>query len=370
MSMSDSRDGERRRTRLLTLTPDYPPSVGGIQILLARLHAQLPNYDHLVVTRGPGSNGGAPWVVRTRASSGKSSLAELNALALREGIRFSPDVVLNGHVVTTPAAVLLGRLRRVPIVTYLYADEVAARPQLTRLAVRASARSIAISSYARDLALQAGARPEQVRMVAPGFDQPSNMGPTAPKAGRPTIVTVARLVDRYKGHDVVLDAVARLRESLPDVHWVVIGTGPLRAELESSVAARGLGANVTFLGHVKDGERDQRLAEAHAFVMPSRLPARGAGGEGFGIVYLEAALHGTPSVAGRVAGAVDAVLDGKTGLLVDPESSEDVARALERLLTDASLAGCLGNAARARARSFTWAAMADQVDGVLCELLQ
>ena len=85
--------------------------------------------------------------------------------------------------------------------------------------------------------------------------------------------------------------------------------------------------------------------------MPSRLPAGGFAGEGFGIVYLEAGAYGKPVVAGNVGGAVDAVLDGETGLLVDPTDALEVADAITRLLLDEQLATRLGGAGADRART-------------------
>jgi phosphatidylinositol alpha-1,6-mannosyltransferase len=353
-----------RPVRVLTLTPDFPPSVGGIQVLLERLVNNLPQHEHLVVARGPSDEREPTPTVRTRLPHPRCALAELQPLAVAAARRFRPEVVLNGHVVTTPGALAVRRLYRAPVVTYAYADEVPGFPGPSRLAMRRSRRVIAISGYAAELCRDHGARAGQLRLVAPGVDQ-RELRRTG--SGRPTIVTVARLADRYKGHDVVLDALPAIREAVPGVRWVVVGDGPLRGELEARAQRNGVGAVVEFRGRVSDEERDRAMAEADVFVMPSRLPPGGAGGEGFGIVYLEAALAALPVVAGNVAGAVDAVEHDATGLLVDPASPAAVGQALTRLLNDAELARRLGEAGRRRARTFTWQRMAEQVDAVLHE---
>ena len=92
-------------------------------------------------------------------------------------------------------------------------------------------------------------------------------------------------------------------------------------------------------------------ARAQLLAMPSRLPAGGFAGEGFGIVYLEAGAYGKPVVAGNVGGALDAVRDGETGLLVDPLDPLAVAEAIATLLSDRELAGRLGEGGRAGRRS-------------------
>ena len=99
--------------------------------------------------------------------------------------------------------------------------------------------------------------------------------------------------------------------------------------------------------------------------MPSRLPAGGSGGEGFGIVYLEAGAHGLPVVAGNVGGALDAVADGETGLLVDPTDHVAVADAIADLLADPVRAAGLGRAGVEHARGFGWAATGAKVEALL-----
>jgi phosphatidylinositol alpha-1,6-mannosyltransferase len=102
--------------------------------------------------------------------------------------------------------------------------------------------------------------------------------------------------------------------------------------------------------------------------MPSRLSSLG-GGEGFGIVYLEAACHLLPVVAGNVGGAVDAVVDGVTGVLVDPTDHIAVANAIAELLLDERRAQNLGRAGAARAREFAWPQIAKQVEDLLHEVV-
>lgn len=356
--------GPTKHPSLLTLTPDYPPSLGGIQLLLQRLLERLPRWEHRVVARGPGGRAVPGAIDRTRLQSGFESIVELNARGLARGLITRPAVILNAHVTTAPAAELLSRATGAPVVTYLFADEMTAWPRLTRRAMKTTDRSIAISTYTRDLAIAFGADPARMALILPGVDPPHSV--ERRNDGRPpTIVTVARLADRYKGHDVMLDALPIVRESIGEVRWIVVGDGPLRHELQSRAHHRGLSDVVMFVGRVSDAARDGWLSEADAFAMPSRLPPSGHGGEGFGIVYLEAALHGLPVVAGDKGGAVDAVRDGETGLLVDAARADAVAAALIKLLGNPAAAVEMGAAGRSFAATFTWARMADEVDAVL-----
>jgi phosphatidylinositol alpha-1,6-mannosyltransferase len=253
-------------------------------------------------------------------------------------------------------------------VTYLHADEVSAHPRLAGWSMRESAVTVAVSRYTEGLALRHGARSDRLVVIPPGVDFPVH-GATAPEAAQPTLVTVARLTDRYKGHDRVLDAMPTILASVPDAQWIVVGDGPLRSELQQLVDKRALSPHVHFLGDLPDAERDAWLARAHVFVMPSRLPDSGMGGEGFGIAYLEAGVFGTPSIAGAVAGATDAVVDGETGLLVDPTRPDEIARAAVRLLSNADERRRLGQAAQERARNYAWPVIVPRVEELIWSVL-
>ena len=307
-------------------------------------------------------------VVRTPESSiPKASNLLLNAGAVRDAIRFRPDVVLSAHIIVAPAAALIQRVARAPFVQYLHGNEVAARPRLARFAVKSAAASIAVSSYTGRLATDAGADLARVHRIPPGVDLPSSRA--AKRDARPTVLTLARLTARYKGHDVLIQALPRIKASVPDVAWVVVGDGPLRDELAELARDQGVADSTVFKGSLADDERDAWLDRAHVFAMPSRLPPGGKGGEGFGIVYLEAGAHSLPVVAGNVAGVLDAVVDGETGLLVDPTDPSAVADAVSDLLLDRQKAEALGRAGAARATNFAWPKIAARVEDLLIRTL-
>ena len=359
----------RHVLRVLIVTPDFPPQRGGIQLVAHRLAQHATEYEPFVVTfDAPGAaqvDAHQPFHVRRvrgRLRPRPLAVARLNAAALAHASAIEPDAVLSMHVVTAPGAWAIARTRRVPFVEYLHADELSLRPRLTRFAVRRAAASVAVSRYTRGLALDLGADPGGLHVIPPGVD--ADRPARARRAGRPTMITVARLDDRYKGHDVVLRALPLIRDRVPEVEWVVVGDGALRRELEGAAAAAGVAECTRFLGAVSDAERDVWLDRAHVFVMPSRQRAGGAGGEGFGIAYLEAGVHGLPVVAGGVAGALDAVGED-SGLLVDPEDERAVADAVVELLLDRDRARRLGEAGRERAAACAWPRIAARVERLL-----
>lgn len=356
------------RVRVLVLTPDFPPAQGGIQRLVERVVGGWTRATACVVTPESagldGFDSGRPYQVR-RTPKGRrhrSTVAWLNLAALRQARRYEPDVTLSAHIVTSPAAAAIDRLFGAPFVQYLHGREVANRSPLARLALARSAAAIAVSRHTESLARSASADVTRLHVIPPGVDPPTARGEG--RSRRPLVVTVARLDDRYKGHDVMVEAVARLRRRIPDLLWAVIGEGALRSDLGRWVRSRQLEYNVALLGAVDDAERDRWLERAWVFAMPSRVPP-GGGGEGFGIAYLEAAAHGLPVVAGKEGGALEAVVDGRTGLLVPPTDPRAVAEALATLLLEPALAVELGEAGASWAREFSWARIAREVEDVL-----
>jgi phosphatidylinositol alpha-1,6-mannosyltransferase len=361
------------RPYVLVLTPDFPPEFGGIQLLMYRLVSHFEHVTPTVVTvrsHGAGAfDREQPFrIVRAPSPSPRGRIAALNAGAVIEGVRLRPDVVLCGHIAASPAAWSLRQALRIPYVQYLHGREAVNRPRLTVGGLRSAAAVVAVSRYTERLARRYGAEEWQVHRIAPGVDLPEAFE-AEQHNGSATIVSVARLDQRYKGMDVLLRAMPLVRAKVPQARLRVVGDGPRRGAYERLADAVGASAYVSFLGSLPDQQRNAVVADAAVFAMPSRLPTDG-GGEGFGIVYLEAAARNVPSVAGAVAGARDAVVDGETGLLVDPTDHVAVADALTQLLSDPSRRRALGRAAAERAREHDWPIVAGRVEELVVKVIE
>jgi phosphatidylinositol alpha-1,6-mannosyltransferase len=195
---------------------------------------------------------------------------------------------------------------------------------------------------------------ERARPFCPGLDGVEVL-PLAleerPVAGEPDPALLDRLGDgfllivgrmaaseRYKGHDPLLEALPQLG---PEARLVIAGEGDDRPRLEAQAAALGVAGQVAFTGFVSEATLAEMYRRCAAFAMPSR-------GEGFGLVYLEAMRAGKPCIAARGSAAEEIIEDRKTGLLVDPDDSEELAGALGRLLGDPALAREMGEAGRRR----------------------
>ena len=362
-------DAADARRRVLLATPDYPPDTGGIQSYLDELVRHLASPVRVVTltptSPGPDVTGARVVRVPRRRWFGRAGLmAHLNVVAMLEALRHRPDVFLSGHIVLGPAS-LICRLLRIPVIAFVYADEVSEKPRLASFSLRAATIVVAISEHAASLARAVGVPAGKIRIIHPGVTLATAEARSGPRAS--TVLIVARLVDSYKGHDVLLRAVRLLEDRLPLIRLSIVGDGPLRLALEQLGRELEIEARVTFHGRVNASNLETLYDSSDVFVMPSRL-SRSGGGEGFGLVYLEASAHGLPVIAANEGGAIDAVLDGKTGLLVDPRSAEAVATAIAAVLTDVTLYRALSSGGLDWARAHDWRVLAHQYDGLVAEV--
>jgi glycosyltransferase involved in cell wall biosynthesis len=203
-------------------------------------------------------------------------------------------------------------------------------PRVKRALSRRLDAHVAVgAASARQVEAYEGLPPGSVRAVLNGV--PDSGPPDGPPSdGR--LVATGRL-DRQKGFDVLLDALA----GLPGPRLVLVGDGPERAALQAQAAALGVAGRVRFRGWT-ERPRDE-LPGAAAFVLPSRS-------EGSPLAIAEAMLAGVPVVATRVGSVPELVRDGETGLLVDKDDPAALRAALRRLLDDPGLRARTGACGR------------------------
>jgi phosphatidylinositol alpha-1,6-mannosyltransferase len=133
--------------------------------------------------------------------------------------------------------------------------------------------------------------------------------------------------------------------SIPTATLTVVGDGDDRPRLTEMARQLGLAGRVHFAGRVDDEGLDRAYASCAVFALPARARlGKTPEGEGFGLVFIEAAYAGLPTVAGRAGGAQEAIIDGVTGFLVDPDDDQAVAATLVALLDDEELRVRLGAA--------------------------
>jgi phosphatidylinositol alpha-1,6-mannosyltransferase len=175
--------------------------------------------------------------------------------------------------------------------------------------------------------------------------------------GKKVLLSVGRFVPR-KGFDRLIRLLPELRKTCGDVVLVLAGAGAEEGRLRDEGVRSGVSAQVRFVVAPDRVSLAALYRAADLFALAVRPSTHDV--EGFGLVFLEAALFGLPSVSTRCGGVPEAVEDDVTGLLADPESESDLYEKLRRLLLDADDAARLGRAARDRATSgFRWPARAE-----------
>jgi glycosyltransferase involved in cell wall biosynthesis len=195
----------------------------------------------------------------------------------------------------------------------------------SRLAPRVYRRTsyVAVSSSTKRELVELGVDADRVTIIHNGTDAVADE--EARRSSSPRVVVLGRLVPQ-KRVEIALDAVAALRARVPGLHLDVVGTGWWEPQLREHATALGLEDDITFHGHVSETEKHRLLAEAWVHAMPSLK-------EGWGLVVVEAGVHGTPTVAFRSAGGpADSIVDGETGLLVDDVATEPDVRAYTQAL--------------------------------------
>ena len=219
---------------------------------------------------------------------------------------------------------------------------------------------IAVSRSTRDDLVRRGLDASDITIVRNGVAL-DDLGPATNRFEDPTVAYLGRL-KKYKRVDLVLRAVALLRDRGMEVKLIVAGKGDARQALEETARGFGILDRVRFAGFVPDHEKRDILAGSwvHALTSPK---------EGWGITSVEASACGTATVASDSPGLRETVRHGETGLLVPHGDVEALADALTRVL-EPGTRDRMGRAARVMAERFSWDGVADAIEELLRSLAE
>ena len=367
--------------RVLVVTNDFPPRVGGVQQYEWNLIRNLPQDRILVLAPAwPGwreHDADAGFEIERWPARFMWPIADLERRVRSLAGRHGAEVVLFGQGLPLP---LIGpglASEGLPYVAMTHGYELwMARLPGTSAALGralASASAVtAISEYTARAIRPAVPRAIPFHILPPAVDterfSPGVDGSAVRDrlglGGSKVILCVSRLVPR-KGQDILIRGMDVVRRLVPETVLVIVGDGPFAPTLRR-LAADAPPGSVVFAGPVAEEDLPMHYAACDLFAMPCRSRWGGLEVEGFGIVYLEAAASGKPSVAGWSGGAQEAVADGTTGWLVEGREPKAVALAVARLLLDPVGTTAMGTAARARVEErFTWPARAAEMAAIL-----
>ncbi|WP_353953649.1 glycosyltransferase family 4 protein [Knoellia sp. S7-12] len=318
----------------------HHPEAGGAEKYLVTVAEGLSARGHEVIFRTSAYPGGLPDEVvngvRYVRKGGRFGIYP-RALAANLTRRYKADVVVdvqNGVPYLSP---LTRRRPVINLVHHVHKEQwpVFFGPRLakagwvleSRIAPRVYGGTsyVAVSDATRTELGGLGIDPDRVEVIHNGTDAIPLDG--TPRSLNPSLIVLGRLVPQ-KRVEFALEAVARLIDEIPNLTLDVVGSGWWEPHLHAKVAELGIEKHVTFHGHVSEAEKHHLLAQAWVHAMPSLK-------EGWGLVVVEAGVHGTPTVAFTEAGGpTNSIVHDQTGLLVDHGSQEFTAAVRSLLLND------------------------------------
>ncbi|MBN1573278.1 MAG: glycosyltransferase family 4 protein [Deltaproteobacteria bacterium] len=374
--------------KTILLTNDYPPTISGISTLFYRIWLFLPDGEDLILA--PGVEGGRDFDEESGRGAIRYPAIPVNSLfikavnfaiqffyALRLALRHRVRLIHAGQILNGGAiGYVLKKIFGIPYVIWVYGDETKPiymrspvhRYLIDRL-IRGADRIISVSPVITEEFLDYGVSAEKIVEIIPGVDTetfspgepPMEMMERYGVKGKTVLMTVARLTPR-KGQDTVISALPGILKKHPDVVYLIVGDGPYRRSLEKLSVDKGVYDSVIFAGRVVDSELPDHYRLSDIYVMPNREVKDSTDSiEGFGISFIEAGASAKPVVGGRSGGAVFAVEDGGSGILVDPEDAGGLTDAVIGLIDDPRRAEDMGRRGLERARTFDWRLRAEEI---------
>jgi len=271
------------------------------------------------------------------------------------------DQVLRAGLV----AFLANKLLRIPYVVYAHGEEITLRTLYNRNAMKriynAASLVIANSSNTRNLLSNLGVKRSKIEVIYPGVDivkfNPGLDHFALKKRysieSNPVLLTVGRL-EKRKGHDMVIKSLPTVLKKIPNLVYLIAGKGKEGGCLKSLVQELHLEKNVIFAGEIDYDELPLYYCSCDVFIMANR-ELKDGNIEGFGIVFIEAAACAKPVIAGDSGGAREAVTDGVTGFVVDPNDTKSISGKIIALLENPAMSKQMGSKGCKRVQSeFGW----------------
>jgi len=375
--------------RILVVTRNFPPQIGGMERFMQRIAAQLAQRFDVALCGPSGAQEFAPPGIEVRTCAiGSLPLFVLRSAwqAWRMARRFKPDLVIAGSGLTVPMARLAAWSVRAPLVAFVYGLDLVVDNALYQRCwmpfVRRCDGVIAISRYTRDAAIARGIPAQRIAIVTPGVDEVPARADAAATfrrehalEDRPLLIAVGRLTRRKGLVEFVEHCLPRIVAQRPDALLLCVGGDPVSslaatrsglAQAALASAARlGLSDNLRMLGSVPDATLTAAYQASDVHVFPVLdLPGDA---EGFGIVALEAAANGIPTVAFAVGGVPDAIAPGRSGMLLPSGEYAGMADAVLAILADPGGRATRRRACLEHAREFAWDRIGEKLQPVVLQ---
>ena len=315
----------------LIVTRNFPPDVGGMQILMGGLSESLLNHGPVKVFafEYPDSN-----IYDTKSSINIERVKGIKLFRKYRKANLVNNFINENSNIRAIFAdhwkslelIKTENLNKTKSFCLLHSKEINHNvdSSLNKRIIKSTNKAdfiIANSNFTKELAIKIGINASKIHVIFPGINKPKIIENISKiKAEKvfgnsfPKIITVARL-DKRKGHDNILMLIKNLKPKFPKIKYVSVGSGEEESNLIKLSNELSLGEEVVFLKNIDSDLKGALIAEANLFLMPSRIEKKSV--EGFGISFIEAASYGIASIGGKDGGASDAISHNKTGLICD-----------------------------------------------------
>ncbi len=339
-------------TKLLLITPDFPPKRGGVATYLSSLARVFSNNITVLADIDPNWQSfdqNEPYPIYRMPLLYKVMWPKWwKVTRYLKSIKNDYDTFLTSHVLPFGSAAMFAG---VPYILFVHGMD-----------IRLAGKSLKKKKLAKQVMVKAKLVVTNSQALADEINRDFGVGALVVHPSVPAVLeepavdeyndhimflSVSRLVER-KGHTRVLNALASLKRSgrIPSFKYHIVGTGPMQTTLKSMVHELGLDGFVKFYGDVSEAQLHVLYSSSDVFLLP--VSDDPVDKEGFGLVFLEAALHSTPSITSNIPGVNEAVIHNQTGLLVNPDDPDQLAQQILLLATNVEYRHQLGNAARKR----------------------
>lgn len=329
--------------RILIITRNLPPLVGGMERLNWHMADELSKSAAVRVIGPKGAAALKPEQVQLAEAPLKPLplfLLVSFCKAIWQALRWKPDVILAGSGLTAPIIWLAGKLCRARTVAYLHGFDITVNDKMYQNlwtpTFKKLDRIIVNSTPTKQLAFAAGVPEKKISIVYPGVSLPEQAQPESVIAAfrqqhgledKKVMLSVGRLTTRKGLKEFVEHSLPAIAQQVPEAVLVIVGEAPKnslgagiqsRESIEQAAAQQGVSEHIKFLGVITD---KAQLATAYEAADVHVFPVRHipSDPEGFGMVAIEAAAHGLPTVAFATGGIVDAVAHGQSGYLVEKD---------------------------------------------------
>jgi len=367
--------------RVLIITRNLPPLVGGMERLNWHMADELSKYAEVKVIGPKGSAELKPQSVSLSEAPLKPLPLFLFIAACKAvwfALRWRPDVILAGSGLTAPIAWFASKLCGAKSAAYLHGFDITVKDRVyQRLwtpTFKKLDRIIVNSTPTKRLAFAAGVPEKKISIVYPGVSLPEQPQPKSAIAAfkqqhgledKKILLSVGRLTTRKGLKEFVEQALPTIVQEIPETILVIVGEAPKNSlgagiqtqeEIMQAAQKHGLVKHIKFLGVITDKTKLATVYEAaDVHVFPVRhIPDDP---EGFGMVAIEAAAHGLPTVAFATGGIVDAVKHGESGYLVENNNHAELSALVVKVL----LSPTNTEATQIFAQQFAWTCFGESI---------